>query len=257
MEKNRFLNTQSWLTGAVIILSISIGALLMASLTALAAPGGSVTRRVAVEPFSALNTSAAIEVVFTQGEAPGYAEIKGTETDIADVDLRVINGVLTIGYRTASHRHNSTKTVVTVTNPVLESVQLSSAATLNVMGALLLNTPLTVRAESAASANFGEIAGPSLTVDASSAAKVYALVVEMDNVRVTASSASEVRLKGMSVASVEANAESAADVVLAGRCNKSDTGSSGGGEVKTRGLIVENLPITRHPVKVNYELRNP
>lgn len=270
MRKFSFLKIQYLTAPAVVAISLASGAITMAALAQGGTTAGAansaprtqnsysriVEKRFPVSKFTGIEALTAIEVVFTQGEATGYAEVSASEDMMPYVDICVENGVLNARYK-GNPDGVTGKTVVKITAPEIENISTASAASVNVSGILSLTSPLKVSTTAASSVSFGEISGSSLQIEAVSASNVYALSVDMDHVEVSAASAADVKLRGMSVGSVDASAVSAASVTLSGRCNKVAVSEATGGEVKTRGLIRESMPITRDPNLRKASFRQP
>lgn len=192
--------------------------------------------------FSGIDVCSAIELMYSQGENPGVAKVNASETAIDKLDLHVENGVLVAKY-VGDINGGIEKTVIRVSSPVLNSVRTSTASSVTVNGQLNVAGSLQVDAATASSVSFGEVTGTEITINAATASQVFFLITEADDVNVNASTAAEVKLRGLCAGSVNANATTAADVTLSGRCNGSKVDASTGGEIKTRGLILETMPV--------------
>ncbi|MDE6532288.1 MAG: DUF2807 domain-containing protein [Muribaculaceae bacterium] len=263
MKSTRFIHThtQSLMAVAAVVVFTAFGAILMWTLSCMEASAEAISpvneqkqassgkimptsREIAISSFNGINVSNAIEVVFSQGDNPGVAKIKASESGMKNLELTVKDGVLTARQSSTSD-NNTSKVVVTVSSPMLYSIKTSTASSVTVNGMLETDGEITVDASTASSVSFGEVSAKKITVEAKTASNVFFLVTEADALTVNAATAADVRLRGMSVASVNAKAESAAEITLSGRCNKSSVKSLSGGEVKTRGLILEQMPITK------------
>lgn len=200
-------------------------------------------KRVQIDNFTKVKAGYAIEVVYTQGQATGEAIVNGPKAWLDNIDITTNNEQLTIGCHSGADEISG-KITVTIVAPEINKLDIASAASFTATGPVAFSQPLTIDASSAADISFGEMLLPSLNISTQSAASVYVLSVDSDDITINASSASTVKLKGMSSPFVKANASSAADIIISGRCNKSEITNSSGGEVRTRGLIRESMPIT-------------
>lgn len=200
-------------------------------------------KRVQIGDFTKVRAGSAVDVIYIQGAATGEAVITAPNAWIDNVEVTTDDKMLTIACHPG--RHDITgKITVTIVAPELSALDITSAASFTASGPVSFSDGLTIRASSASDVSFGEMLLPSLNISAGSAASVYVLSVETEDVLVDASSASSVKLKGLTTPYIKANASSAADILLSGRCNKSDLTSSSGGEIKSRGLIRETMPIS-------------
>ncbi len=219
--------------------------------------GNKEEKNVRIGKFKGVNVSSAIEVVFTQGPFTGEAVVFGTPELMNALNLNTDGDVLTVSYAECNIS-SAGNLVVKISAPVLNSLYVSTAASFIVRGALKIKEPLNVTATSASSVNFGWVTGGELNIAASGAASVYALTLDLERVEVSATSASDVRLKGISAASVKASAKSASEVVLSGRCHHAEVKEGSEGSVKTRGLIIEDMPPRKAKEKEDeYMLRRP
>lgn len=259
MQNNSFFRFQYLFAAAVVACSLALGALVMGALVdgphraeaADAFPkskkeksGHIITERVSLPEFDALEVSSAIDIILTQGDYPGYVEVSIAENMRDYLNLQVEDSKLTAGYKNF-RGNNKDKTEIKISVPAIYEMTATSASSIKTIGSFAIDKALAITATSAADINIGEITGESLVIEATSAADVYALVVDVDRLYATATSAADIKLRGLNVGTVSATATSAADITLSGRCNHSSVYSNSGGDISTRGLIREKLPIKR------------
>lgn len=238
--------------------SMAIGAFLMSTLTAGSLRASTQLRddngfsrasvatgekRVRIGDFSKVRAGSAVDVIYVQGEATGEAVITAPNAWLDNVTVTSDDNTLTIGCLSGVHDFSG-KITVTVVSPELNELSVATAASFTASGPVTFSEGLSIHASSAADVSFGEMTLPSLNISATSAASVYVLSVETEDILVDASTASSVKLKGLTSSYIKASAHSAADIILSGRCNKSELIKRSGGEIKSRGLIRENMPIT-------------
>jgi len=261
MQRKQFFYSQYLIAAVVVILSSGLGALSMGTLTGgwATADAANITpktntakksrssktikyQKLETGAFSEIYISAAFEVELVQAPYPGYIEIMTSDDTAPNVNLSNNNGKLHIKCK---DYEKPMPGKIRITSGAIKVIHVASAAKITVNGKYNISDTLLVNANTAGEISFGEISGNNLQINASTASKIFALVVDVDKVSINASTAADVKLRGMSVGSVTANANTAAGIVLAGRCNSSTVNSNTGGDIKTRGLILEKLPIKR------------
>ncbi|MDE6400030.1 MAG: DUF2807 domain-containing protein, partial [Muribaculaceae bacterium] len=137
MKSTRFIHThtQSLMAVAAVVVFTAFGAILMWTLSCMEASAEAISpvneqkqassgkimptsREIAISSFNGINVSNAIEVVFSQGDNPGVAKIKASESGMKNLELTVKDGVLTARQSSTSD-NNTSKVVVTVSSPML------------------------------------------------------------------------------------------------------------------------------------------
>lgn len=213
---------------------VMVMALLSEGIRAAGSYGDGMTEKtVAISPFHGVESSTAVEIVYTQSPRT-EAVVLAPSGKIEGVNVKVDDGILKVWYSGANHMG---RVMVKVSSPELDMVSLSSAAAFTANGETVFSSNLDIRAVAAASVSFGQLTARSVNVSVQSAATVYILTLQADAVAVEATSASTAKIKGMNVGNVTANAMSAGEIVLSGRCASYSGSSESGGEVKVRGLI--------------------
>lgn len=272
MTKNSFIHTQSLMAATVVALFTAFGAFIMSAIADSSATMEAATKKpetkntsnnrqntytdIPIGIFSGIDVSSAIELLFTQGENPGVAKVNASESGMSNLKLYVDNGILVATYR-GDVKDGYEKTVIRVSSPVLNSVKAATASSVTINGQLHITGDLHVDTATASSVSFGEVSGSEIIVNANTASQVFFLVSEADKVSVNASTAADVRLRGLCAGSINANASTAAVVTLSGRCNSSKVDANTGGEIKTRGLILETMPVMRSQSSVPAGIRQP
>lgn len=202
-----------------------------------------VEKKIKIGDFSQIKAGNAVEVIYTQGKATGEAIVSAPQDWLQALYINSSDDVLTIKCNSMDGQ-NFGKATVMVTSPELNYLEVATAASFTATTSVTCTHPLTIDSSSAADISFGELILPSLTVNAESASSVSILSVDSGKIDVNATSASIVKIKEISAPKVTAKAQSAAEISLSGRCNDADISTNSGGEVKSRGLIRETMPIS-------------
>lgn len=197
--------------------------------------------RLPIGNFKKICATGAINVVFSQGESDGYAEVHGDTKALECIRFTNDGDLLTIGYK-KSPGTISTRTIVYLTAPRLEGINFSGATSITVQGILKCDI-LNVEASGASDINIPHVTGNKLNIGASGASNVQVLSAEMHTINATASGASDIKLKGVCATTVNSCAVAASEVSAIGRCNYKNSESSSAGTVKDQGLIIENSPL--------------
>lgn len=151
-----------------------------------------------VEDFKSIKSSQSIKVNFT------YGKTKSVEVDVEDkADLEYVKttvnskGVLQISLESKSKKNftMSSNVIVTISNPTLEGVELSSSSKFN-----LLNT----------------VKAKSFSVQSSSSSKFTAVLVQADNLMLSASSSSKIEgiFEVINKSTIESSSSATCDFTL-------------------------------------------
>lgn len=229
-----------------------------------------VKKEVKIGNFSKVNACNGIRVKFSQGKSSGVAKIATTPSAEPYVDVKVEDNELYVRYKSHKGTING-PTIVTVSAPQLEEVELSSAAAFIAEGNLSLKKDLELSMSSASSAEFntltcagvdielsssasvriksvdcrkfdadlssasslsvGKAVATSIWADASSAASIEIGAALADKLTAEASSGAKVTVKGIDSVNVKGEATSGGNVTLSGRCANLDKDASSGGNV--------------------------
>lgn len=241
-----------------------------------------VKKSVKIGNFNKISARNGIRVVYTQGKSTGVANIATTPSAEKYLKVSVSNGELTVRYEGKGNINIKGPSIISVSSPDLQEVDLSSAARLNVKGNLNLSNKLEIDMSSASKASFNEITAKEIEIDLSSSASVNigkanvnnlnidmssASKVEIDKaiaknldvetssaskaifnyfngtgIQAEASSASTISIAGITASKIYGEASSGAKVVLKGQCEYLNRDASSGGKVDISGLNVPNLP---------------
>ncbi len=197
----------------------------------------SVQRSVKIGDFNEIEASQAIKVVFVQGPNNGVASISTTTS--ADKYLRVeVKDKTLKAYYTNTNGLENVKikgpSIIKVSSPELNEVDLSSAANVTIEGDLNSSGKLEIDLSSASSFNASKISCQKLAIDFSSSASAYIgeltgfLDAELSsassfeigsikgNVDVEASSAASMSVNSLSSSAITADASSASSIKLSG-----------------------------------------
>lgn len=207
-------------------------------------------KHIPLRDFKGITVSGAISVVFSQGESDGNAEVHGDQRALDCIYFDYNGGILDIRYN-KSPGNISTRTIVYITYPVLDRIDLSGATSLTVQGKLQSKT-LKVNVSGASDVNIPNVKGKTLNLTTSGASSINVLSAEVETINAEASGASGIKLKGVCARSVNCSASAASEISVTGRCNKKISSEHSAGTVKDQGLIIENSPLdcaSPHPRK--------
>lgn len=198
-------------------------------------------KHVELHDFKGISVTGAICVVFTQGKSDGYAEVHGDKRALECIRFDYKGGTLNLGY-SKSPGSISTRTIVYLTNPELDRIDLSGATSLAVQG-MLQSKNLKVQASGASDVNLPDVKGKTLNLSVAGASSINVLSAEMETINAEAVGASTIKLKGVCSRAVNCSALAASEISVTGRCNKKSTSEHSAGRVKDQGLIIENSPV--------------
>ena len=177
----------------------------------------SVKKTVEIGNFNRIEASQAIKVIYTQGPASGNASIATTPS--AEKYLRIIvkDNTLRVYYDSSNMPKGGITgpSIITVTGPMLNEVDLSSAALFDVAGDLNQTGKLDIEASSASKFTAGKITCSSIDIETSSAAKVNIDAVNAD-MDVETSSASSVNISAIKANKISLEASSASKINVDG-----------------------------------------
>lgn len=196
-----------------------------------------VKKTVKISDFNEIEASQAIKVVFVQGPNNGIASISTNSS--AEKYIKVeVNGKTLKAYYTNFGDNKNLKingpTIIKVSSPMLNEIDLSSAANVTIEGDLNLSGNLEVDLSSASSFTASKISCKQLDIDFSSSASAYisnltgyldaelssASSLEIEklkgNIDAETSSAASITIKSIASSSIKADASSASSIVLSG-----------------------------------------
>lgn len=236
-----------------------------------------VKKTVKIGNFSEIDASQGIKVTWTQGQSTGKAMIATTPSAEPYLKVYVKDGCLYLKYDTGNARNVKVKgpTIVKVSSPELNGVDLSSSASLTVSNAWRqqgdvefdlssaasvsiaslecrklefdasssakaaiqnLNASLDADMSSASSIRIKSLKGGDIDAECSSAAKMTIDTFFGNNINVQASSAGSISISGIDCDEIKADASSGAGISLNGQCRWISKDSSSGAKVNISGL---------------------
>ncbi len=237
-----------------------------------------IKKTVKINDFDEIEASQGIKIIFVQAPNNGTAEIATTPSAEKYLKIEVKDKTLKAYYTNPDLKKANIKgpSIVRVSSPQINEVDLSSAANLTVEGDLKINGELEIDLSSAASLNAGTISCQKLDVETSSSASINIAGVKGDveadassassisigsavgnldanassaasinidalksqNISAVASSAGSINLSGISGGYVGANASSGAKITLSGKATSLNKDTSSGGSVKDKALSI-------------------
>ncbi|MDE5841134.1 MAG: DUF2807 domain-containing protein [Muribaculaceae bacterium] len=238
-----------------------------------------VNKTVKIGDFNEIEASQGIKVIFVQDANTGIAEVSTTPSAEKYLNVEVKDKTLKAYYSNSGLRGNMKikgPSIIRVSSPVLNEVDLSSAANVSIEGQLnvkgnfeielssassfeadmLSCKELDAELSSSASANIGDLRGnldvevssaSSISVgnlkgnvdaEASSAASIKIGSIKSSSIKAEASSASSIYIDGIAGGNVDASASSGAKIKLSGKADNIKQNSSSGGSVDYKSLSV-------------------
>lgn len=237
-----------------------------------------VSKTVSIWEFDEIYATQGIKVVFTQGKNPGTAKIATTPSAEKYLRVEMDGHTLKAFYKNNDKGSVDIKgpSIIYVSSPTLNEVELSSAACLNVKGDLKVAEDLDIdisssasvaignvyceemkiEASSAADINCGTVYGKTFKVDLSSSAAASCdsfsgenLKVDLSSaawfncasfkggiLKIDASSAGKANIQNIDCQGVYAEASSGSKIILSGKTLSFSYDVSSGGRLDTRSL---------------------
>ncbi|MDE6479524.1 MAG: DUF2807 domain-containing protein [Muribaculaceae bacterium] len=238
-----------------------------------------VKKTVKINDFDEIMASQGIKVIFTQGANSGKADISTTPSAEKYLKVEVKNNTLCAYYSNNYDKRNvdiKGPSIIKVSSPNLNEVDLSSAANVTIDGNLKVNgnfeldlssassfvagnvtcNKLDGELSSSASATIAALEGNleaelssassiniekfkgNLDAETSSASSINISSLISSSISAEASSGSSINLSGISGGNINAEASSGAKITLSGKAKSLQQDSSSGGSVHTSGLTL-------------------
>ncbi|WP_121964436.1 GIN domain-containing protein [Myroides sp. N17-2] len=201
-----------------------------------------------VNDFSSVKSSQAIEVNFTYGGAKNVVvEVEKSE-NMKDVITEVgSNGELRIYIDQKSNKKwfngintkEFGKVTVTISNPTLEGVRLSSSSKFNLLNKAKAKS-FDVKVSSSGRYNGELVQADNLSLEASSSADINGKFEVMNNASASASSSADIDIT-LKAKNASFSASSSADLKVSGSANKVDASASSSGSIKAGSFSVKTL----------------
>lgn len=216
-----------------------------------------VKKEIKLGSFNEIEAAQGIKVVVSQGKYPGKVSVATTPSAEEYLQVKVEENTLKVYYDNNSKGDRKIKgpSIITVTLPELEDVDLSSGAYFLMKGAFnseikmefdlssgsslnienLTCQNLSIDSSSGASANLACFKG-NLEADSSSGSAINVAKADGGAFDFSASSGSSINANSINVSSIKASASSGASINLNGKTEKLSKTTSSGGSVNTTGL---------------------
>lgn len=200
-----------------------------------------------VNDFSAVKSSQSIEVNFTYGGAKSVVvevekseNMKDVKTEVSGGELRVFidqksnkkwfNGVNTKDFG---------KVTVTISNPTLEGVRLSSSSKFNLLNKAKAKS-FDIKASSSGRFNGELVQADNLSLEASSSADITGKFEISNNANASASSSADIDIT-LKAKNASFGASSSASLKVSGSANKVDASASSSGSIKGGSFTIKTL----------------
>lgn len=215
-----------------------------------------VKKSVKITDFNEIEASQAIKVIYVQGKNTGIADISTTPSAEKYLKVEVKDKTLKAYYFNDGKKDVKIQgpSIIKVSSPTLNEVDLSSAANVTVEGDLKLKGNFELDLSSASSFNAGNITCQNFDADLSSAAsaKISNLIGNLDadlssassiefkrvkgNVDLETSSSASINIDSLVASSISAEASSAGSVNISGISGGNiDASASSGGKINLSG----------------------
>ncbi|MDE6577352.1 MAG: DUF2807 domain-containing protein [Muribaculaceae bacterium] len=173
-----------------------------------------VKKSVKIGNFNKIEASTAIKVIFIQGKATGVAQITTTESASPYLRVETDDKVLKIYYSKRRPKNHSINgpTIVTIQAPVLNSIDLSNAASFVCKGTLNVKGNLNIDLSSSSKVTIPTVRSTSLNIDLSSSASVDIDRIETSEISIDTSSASSVNIDEVLVPTLKIDSSSSSSV---------------------------------------------
>lgn len=238
-----------------------------------------VKKSVKITDFNEIEASQAIKVVYVQGKNTGIAEISTTPSAEKYLKVEVKDKILKVYYANTENIKNvriKGPSIIKVSSPLLNEVDLSSTANVTIEGDLKLkgnfeldlssassfnarniscakfdadlsssasakisnlNGNLEADLSSASSINFEKVKG-NVDLETSSSASITIDALTASTISAEASSAGSISISGISGGSISASASSGAKINLSGKADTLSKDVSSGGSVNHSNLTL-------------------
>lgn len=276
------LTTGLAICAAILLSGCSINGIANSNVSIMGNDGdASVNKTIKISDFNEIEASQAIKVIFVQGPNEGIAKVSTTPSAEKYLKVEVKDQTLKAYYANPDGNKDvkiKGPSIIRVSSPTLNEVDLSSAASVTVESDLKLNGTLEIDLSSASSFNAKNIACSKLDADFSSSASAYiaSLTGDLDAeissasslevasmkgdleaeassaasitidaittsiVKAEASSAASIKLAGIAGGNIDATASSGAKIKLSGKANSLSKNASSGGSVKHDNLTLSH-----------------
>lgn len=201
-----------------------------------------VKKNINISQFSKIKASNGIQVIYTQGKFTGTAEVQMTPTAEKYLRIEVDNGELELGYHGYRKENINGPTIVKVQAPELTSIDLSSAASVNVNGNLKVNDKLEIELSSASSVAAGDVSGKKVDIVLSSASSVTVGNLDINKLEIVLSSASSCTVGKVTAVDMDAELSSTSKCEIAGfNGTKIDSEASSASSLKIYGIVAQTV----------------
>ena len=211
------------MTKTLSILGLSLLAMTSCSSTRITPSNTFVTFEVAANDVREISSCCGINVIYTQSpqtsvkvNAPeNYVDYIKVTVDEGELEARLDFGLNNVSF-------DSGKITVYVNSPVLNEIDVNSAASVTVSGGLKISSDLDIESSSSASVLIDGFEGGGLDIDSSSSATVKINSVKAAQVSAEASSSATIVISDISADKVSSEANSSAEKGIAGlKCPRS------------------------------------
>lgn len=194
-----------------------------------------------LETFDKIETSTAINVVYTQSNEPQKVVLDVPENMAEFVSLKVNDGKLDVSFKGMHSINGNHKTTVYVSGPAINKFETSSAGSIYLKNGVKYDGEVAIESSSAGSVFVeGLVKAKTLYLESSSAGNIKVDGAEVDLLGVDSSSAGNIEVKDIKANTVAAEASSTGNITLEGNCRVLNKEKSSAGNIRTKKLNVLN-----------------
>lgn len=194
-----------------------------------------------LETFDKIETSTAINVVYTQSNEPQKVVLDVPENMAEFVSLKVNDGKLDVSFKGMRIINGNHETTVYVSGPAIREFETSSAGSIHLKNGVTYDGEVALESSSAGSVFVeGPVRAKTLYIESSSAGNIKVDGAEVDLLGIDCSSAGNIEVKNIKANTVAAEASSAGNITLEGNCRVLNKEKSSAGNIRTKKLNVQN-----------------
>ncbi|MCC8018817.1 MAG: DUF2807 domain-containing protein [Rikenellaceae bacterium] len=196
--------------------------------------------------YESISVGGSPSVHFRTGPAGDPVTVNGVAEDLNNLEIRVRNNTLHIGFRKGYNRQgNRPRVEVYVQNPVLKNVTISGSGRLNVESDFT-GTRNNFKVSGSGQVNIAGLTTQELEMTVSGSGHINIATVHSPQIKTTVSGSGRIELPGVTSAEVRAKVSGSGRTILAGRTDTAELIVSGSGRI-----TAESLTVTDAEVKVS------
>ncbi|NCC09158.1 MAG: DUF2807 domain-containing protein [Bacteroidia bacterium] len=196
--------------------------LLGASLTGYAQgqSAGYISKTVQATPFQAIAIEGSADVIYKQG-ANQEIEISGSPNAVERLEVRTVNGTLTVGFKKGTRNLNYKKLEVKVSNPGINQIRVNGSGDVKLANGLKTNEPVKISINGS-----GDVEGHS---------------IQCQELRLSVNGSGDIELLKTESQLCIAAVQGSGDITLSGTTQEAQLTSSGSGDIDATALKAKTV----------------